>query len=90
MMLTTTHFVIGGAVLFAIGAAGVVARRTPEAIVAALQLLFTGCVVLFAAFARMTLLPQGKAAALVVIVIALLEGIVVLALAMRRRRSRME
>ena len=81
-------FVILSAVLFCIGAAGVLTRRNPLVILLCLELMLNGANLALVAFARTHGNADGQIFALIVMVVAACEVVVGLGLivAMYRRR----
>ena len=86
--MTVTWYVVLSAVLFAIGAGGVLIRRSPLVILLCLELMLNAGNLALVAFSRMLGNQDGQVFALVVMVIAACEVVVGLGLivAMFRRR----
>ena len=86
--MSMSWFVILSAVLFCIGAAGVLTRRNPLVILLCLELMLNGANLALVAFARTHGNADGQIFALIVMVVAACEVVVGLGLivAMYRRR----
>ena len=86
--MTVTWYVVLSAVLFAIGAGGVLVRRNPLVILLCLELMLNGSNLALVTFARMHGNGDGQIFALIVMVVAACEVAVGLGLivAIFRRR----
>ena len=86
--MDTSWFIVLSAFIFAIGAAGVLTRRSPLVILLCLELMLNAGNLALVAFARSTGTQDGQIFALVVMVVAACEVVVGLGLivAMFRRR----
>ena len=86
--MTTTWYVVLSAVLFAIGAGGVLIRRSPLVILLCLELMLNAGNLALVAFARAHGNAEGQVFALIVMVVAACEVVVGLGLivALFRRR----
>jgi NADH-quinone oxidoreductase subunit K len=86
--VTTTWYVVLSAVLFAIGAGGVLIRRSPLVILLCLELMLNAGNLALVAFARAHGNADGQVFALIVMVVAACEVVVGLGLivALFRRR----
>ena len=86
--MTVTWYVVLSAVLFAIGAGGVLIRRSPLVILLCLELMLNAGNLALLAFSRSTGTQDGQVFALIVMVVAACEVVVGLGLivAMFRRR----
>ena len=89
--LAVQHFLVVALALFIVGACGVVARREPLFLVIALEIMAASAVVMFLAFARWTLLPEGQTLAFLALLIGIAQAIIGAAAAMAiGKRSRSE
>ncbi len=86
--MTVTWYVVLSAVLFAIGAGGVLIRRSPLVILLCLELMLNAGNLALVAFARAHGNAEGQVFALIVMVVAACEVVVGLGLivALFRRR----
>ncbi len=86
--MTVTWYVVLSAVLFAIGAGGVLIRRSPLVILLCLELMLNAGNLALVAFARAHGNAEGQVFALIVMVVAACEVVVGLGLivAIYRRR----
>ncbi len=86
--MDTSWFVVLSAFIFAIGAAGVLTRRSPLVILLCLELMLNAGNLALIAFSRMVGNHDGQVFALVVMVVAACEVVVGLGIivAMYRRR----
>jgi NADH-quinone oxidoreductase subunit K len=85
-------YLVLSALIFCIGATGVLVRRSPLVVLICLELMLNGANLALAAFARMTGTHDGQVFALVVMIVAAAEVVVGLGLivAMYRRRLPMD
>jgi NADH:ubiquinone oxidoreductase subunit K len=85
-------YLVLSALIFCIGATGVLVRRSPLVVLISLELMLNGGNLALAAFARMTGTQDGQVFALVVMIVAAAEVVVGLGLivAMYRRRLPMD
>lgn len=86
--MDTEWYLVLSALLFAIGAAGVLVRRSPLVILLCLELMLNSASLAFIAFARSLGNEDGQIMALIVMVVAAAEVVVGLGLivAMYKRR----
>jgi len=86
--VTVTWYVVLSAVLFAVGAGGVLIRRSPLVILLCLELMLNAGNLALVAFSRAHGNPEGQVFALIVMVVAACEVVVGLGLivAIFRRR----
>jgi NADH-quinone oxidoreductase subunit K len=87
-MTAANHYLALGAVLFAIGLAGVVSKRNILVVFMCVELMLNAANLTFLAFARQTGSMQGHAIALFVIAVAAAEAAVGLAIVIAVFRSR--
>ena len=89
MIVTLQHYLVLAALLFAIGAVGLVTRRNLLIVFMSIEIMLSGALVALLAFARWNLLPEGQAAALFILIVMAAEAAVGLALvvALARRRG---
>jgi NADH-quinone oxidoreductase subunit K len=80
MAIPTTHFVILAALLFAIGAAGVLLRRSGISILLGIEIMLNAANVMLAAFARQHGELDGQVFVFFVMAVAAAEVVVGLAL----------
>ena len=81
-------YLVVSALIFCIGAAGVLTRRSPLVILICLELMLNGGNLALAAFARMTGTADGQVFALIVLIVAAAEVVVGLGLIVSMYRSR--
>ena len=86
--MSISYYLVVSAIIFCLGAAGVLVRRNPLVILLCLELMLNAANLAFIAFSRMHGQGDGQIAALVVMVVAACEvtvglGVIV---AMHRRR----
>jgi NADH-quinone oxidoreductase subunit K len=81
-------YLVLSAVIFCIGAVGVVTRRNPLVVLICLELMLNGGNLALAAFARMTGTSDGQIFALVVMIVAASEVVVGLGLIVAMYRNR--
>jgi NADH-quinone oxidoreductase subunit K len=81
-------YLVLSALIFCIGAVGVLTRRSPLVILISLELMLNGGNLALAAFARMTGTSDGQIFALVVMIVAAAEVVVGLGLIVAMYRSR--
>jgi NADH:ubiquinone oxidoreductase subunit K len=86
--MDTAWFLVLSALIFGIGAAGVLARRNPLVILLCLELMLNAGNLALIAFSRMHGSPDGQVFALIVMVVAACEVVIGLGLivAIFRRR----
>jgi NADH-quinone oxidoreductase subunit K len=86
--VTVTWYVVLSAVLFAVGAGGVLIRRSPLVILLCLELMLNAGNLALVAFSRAHGNPEGQVFALIVMVVAACEVVIGLGLivAIYRRR----
>ena len=70
MVITLQHYLILSAVLFAIGIAGALTRKSMLVMLMSIELMLVAANISFVAFARWGLLPEGQIAALFVLALA--------------------
>lgn len=88
MTLPTVDFLVVSAVLFAIGALGVVIRKNPLIMFMAIELMWNAVNLTLVAFARQFLAIAGHIFVFVVVVVAAAEvaiGLIVIVLVFRNR-----
>jgi NADH-quinone oxidoreductase subunit K len=83
--LPVTHFLYLAFVLFAIGLAGVLLRRSVIAVLGGVQIMIAATVLLLCAYARHHADLEGQASAVIVALVGLLELAVAVALVMRAK-----
>lgn len=88
MVLSLQHGLLFSALLFAIGAAGVVVRRNIVVVLLSVEMMLLAAGAALLAFARWTLLPEGQWIALFALVVMGAEAAVGLALAVACFRLR--
>jgi NADH-quinone oxidoreductase subunit K len=81
-------YLVLSALIFCIGAAGVLTRRSPLVILICLELMLNGGNLALAAFARMTGTVDGQVFALVVMIVAAAEVVIGLGLIVAMYRNR--
>lgn len=89
-MVPTTYFVILSAILFSIGAVGVLVRRNAIVIFMSIELMLNAVNLSFVAFARQWGNLDGQLAAFFIIVLAAAEaavGLAIVVLIFRRRAT---
>ena len=87
--MTAETLVLGtSALLFATGAAGVLLRRNPVAMLMSIELMLNAANLLLVLAARVRGIVDGQAAALIVLVLAAAEAVVGLGLALALFRDR--
>lgn len=89
-MITLQHYLVLSAILFTIGAVGVVTRRDVLVIIISVYVMISAAVLAVLTFARWNLLPEGKVLALFMIAIAasqLIVGVLVIVVLRRRKES---
>ena len=82
-------FVVLSALIFAIGAAGVLTRRSPLVILICLELMLNAGNLALVAFARMTGTADGQIFALIVMIVAAAEVVIGLGVIVAMYRSRL-
>lgn len=85
--LSISHFLALGAVLFVIGVAGVLLRRSALIVLMSIELMMNAANLTILAFARQRHDMQGHALAMVVIAVAAAEAAVGLAIVVRVFRA---
>ena len=88
--MTPTYYLLLSALLFALGAVGVLVRRNAIVVFMCIELMLNACNLAFVAFARMHGNLDGQVIAFFVMVVAAAEVVVGLAILMaifRARRS---
>jgi len=89
-MVTTTHFLVLGAVLFAIGLAGVVIRRNMIVMFMCIELMLNAVNLSFIAFSRHFAQVDGQITVFFVMTVAAAEaavGLAMIVLFFRRRNT---
>lgn len=81
-------YLVLSALIFCIGATGVLVRRSPLVILICLELMLNGANLALVAFSRMTGTHDGQVFALVVMIVAAAEVVVGLGLIVAMFRSR--
>ncbi len=89
MIITLQHYLVLCAILFAIGAIGVVSRRNIFIILMSIELMLASAALAILSFSRWNLLPGGKALVFFVMAIVAVQAAVGLAIiiAVHRRRG---
>ena len=87
-MLTLVTILATSAVLFALGATGVVLRRNPVAVLMCVEIMLNAANLVFVVGSRAQGNAAGQATALIVLVIAAAEAVVGLGLALVLFRNR--
>jgi len=87
-MLTVNHFTILGAILFAIGAMGVLVRRNPLVMFMGIELMLNAVNLTFVAFSRYLNNLDGQVFVFIVLTVAAAEVAVGLALIVAIFRAR--
>ncbi len=87
-----TYYLVLSALIFCIGAAGVMLRRSPLVVLICLELMLNAGNLALIAFSRMTGTADGQVFALIVMIVAAAEVVIGLGLivAMYRRRLPMD
>jgi NADH-quinone oxidoreductase subunit K len=90
--MDTSWYLVLSALLFSIGAVGVLVRRSPRVILLCLEIMLNSANLAFLAFARSLGNQDGQIMALIVMVVAACEVVVGLGLivAMYRRRMALD
>jgi NADH-quinone oxidoreductase subunit K len=90
--MDVSWYLVLSALIFCIGATGVLVRRSPLVVLISLELMLNGANLALVAFSRMTGTHDGQVFALVVMIVAAAEVVVGLGLivAMYRRRLPMD
>jgi NADH:ubiquinone oxidoreductase subunit K len=90
--MDVSWYLVLSALIFCIGATGVLVRRSPLVVLISLELMLNGGNLALVAFSRMTGTHDGQVFALVVMIVAAAEVVVGLGLivAMYRRRLPMD
>ena len=83
MSLPITHYLYLGFALFAVGLGGAVLRRSLIAALLGVELMLVATAVLASAYARMFLDPRGQIAAALIVLVALVELAIVVAIVAR-------
>lgn len=86
----TTHYLVLSALLFAIGAVGVLTRRNAIVVFMCVELMLNACNLAFVAFARQHGNLDGQLIAFFVMVVAAAEvviGLAIIVMIFRTRRS---
>jgi NADH-quinone oxidoreductase subunit K len=86
--VSTTPFLVLAAILFSIGATGVLVRRNAIVVFMCVELMLNACNLTFVAFARQHGNLDGQVAAFFVMVVAAAEVVVGLAIIMTIFRTR--
>jgi NADH-quinone oxidoreductase subunit K len=86
--VSTTPFLVLAAILFSIGATGVLVRRNAIVVFMCVELMLNACNLTFVAFARQLGNLDGQVAAFFVMVVAAAEVVVGLAIIMTIFRTR--
>jgi len=88
--MSPTHYLVVAALLFTLGAAGVLIRRNAIVVFMCVELMLNACNLAFVTFSRMTGTLDGQVMAFFVMVVAAAEVVVGLAIIVaifRRRRA---
>jgi NADH-quinone oxidoreductase subunit K len=86
--MDVSWYLVLSALIFCIGAAGVLTRRSPLVVLICLELMLNGGNLALAAFARMTGTSDGQVFALIVMIVAAAEVVVGLGLIVAMYRNR--
>lgn len=86
--ISTTHYLVVAALLFAFGAAGAILRRNALVILMSIELMLNACNLLFVAYAKQFGAAGGHALATLVMAIAAAEAAVGLAIILGVFRTR--
>ena len=86
--MDVSWYLVLSALLFAIGAGGVLLRRSPLVILLCLELMLNAGNLALIGFARMTGTPDGQVFALIVMIVAAAEVVVGLGLIVAMYRNR--
>ena len=86
-MISLTHYVVVSAILFAIGAAGVITRRNILMMLLCIELMFNAANLAFVAYARLWADAAGQVLVFFVITVAAAEVTVGLAIAILLARQ---
>jgi NADH:ubiquinone oxidoreductase subunit K len=87
MALSITHYLYLALALFCVGLGGALLRRSLVVVLLAIQLMLASIALLFAAYARFFVDTAGQLAATVVVLVALLELAVAVAVVVRVARA---
>jgi NADH-quinone oxidoreductase subunit K len=82
------YYLVLSALIFCVGAVGVLVRRSPLVILICLELMLNAGNLALLAFARMTGTPDGQIFALVVMIVAAAEVVIGLGLIVAMYRNR--
>ena len=86
--ITTAHYIVLSALIFAVGLAGVITRRNTVIILMSLELMLNGANLAFVAFSRHWGNLQGQVFVFFVITVAAAEAAVALAIIIALNRAR--
>lgn len=87
MLLPITHYLYLALALFCVGLGGALLRRSLVAALLGIQLMLGSVALLFCAYARFTLDPNGQLAALMVVLVGLIELAIAIAVVLRIVRA---
>lgn len=87
MLLPITHYLYLALALFCVGLGGALLRRSLVGVLLGIQLMLGAVALLFCAYARFTEDPRGQLAALLVLLVGLVELAVAIAVVVRARRG---
>ncbi len=87
--ITTVHYLIVAAALFAIGVTGVLTRRSPVIVLMSIELILNAANLNLVAFSRMWGNPQGQVFAIFVTVAAASQAVVAVGILITLVRSRL-
>ena len=87
--MSVEWYVVLSSLLFAVGAVGILIRRSPVVILLCLELMLNAGNLALAAFSRMTGTHDGQVFALIVMIVAACEVVIGLGLIVAMYRSRL-
>ena len=87
--MNASYYLVLSALIFCIGSAGVLVRRSPLVILICLELMLNAGNLALVAFARMTGTADGQVFALIVMIVAAAEVVIGLGLIVAMYRSRL-
>src|SRR5271155_2115433 len=87
-MVTTVHYLVVAAALFAVGVTGVLTRRSPVIVLMSIELILNAANLNLVAFSRMWGNPQGQMFAIFVTVAAAAQAVVAVAILITLVRGR--
>ena len=87
MLLPITHYLYLALALFCVGLGGALLRRSLIAVLLGIQLMLGAVALLFCAYARFTLDANGQLAALMIVLVGLIELAIAIAVVLRIVRA---